>query len=172
MSIQTELAKSVVSALIELYKLDMTPFGAGILYFTPNTVNGAANVSFGGQVYLPMPIVADGFGVSTLGAPPRPRLKVSNITKFIQPFLTENSDLVGAYVTRTLTLAKFLDSGSSPDGSQIISEHKLVIQQKVRLTMTEVEFILSSVVDAPSFKLPRGIVLRSEFPAAGLFRRS
>lgn len=171
MTIHTELQKGALPSMVELYELDLTPLGEGILYFTPHTQGGTANVAFGGQVYLPMPIRVTGLSQSTGGAPPRPTLVVSNVTRFIQPFITENQDLVGMVLTRKLTLDKFLDGGSSPDDTQVISVTKLVIQQKVRMNKVEVEFMLSSPLDQPNLKLPQGIVLRTQFPAAGLFRR-
>lgn len=172
MTAQTELQKAALPSPVELFELDMTPLGEGTLYFTPHTAHGGtANVEFNGQTYLPLPIKLTGLVSATSGAPPRPALVISNISKFAQPYMTEHDDLVGMVITRKLTLDKFLASGSSPDGTQLISTHKFIIQQKVRLNKQEIEFILSSPLDQPNLKLPRGIVLRSEFPAAGLFRK-
>lgn len=169
----TEMQKANVgSALVELYKLDLTRFAEGILYFTPATVGGASSISFGSQVYAALPITIDGLSVSADGAPPRPTLKFSNISKFAQPYLTDYNDIIGARITRILTLEKFLDSGASPDSTQIISTATFIIQQLIKLNKIEIEFVLSSLIDSPNFKLPRGIVLRSEFPGSGLFRKA
>lgn len=171
MTIQTEIQKTAVSPLIELFTLDLTPIGGSILRFTPNTVEGTSSVAFGGTVYMALPITGSGWETSIDGAPPRPTLTISNVTRFIQSYLNLYNDLVGASVTRTLTLEKFLDSGSSPDSSQILFSDKFRISQKTRQNKREVEFVLSSVLDTANFKLPRRQVLRTTFPGAGLFRK-
>lgn len=172
MTIETQLAKPAVPALVELFILDMTRFNEGYLRFTPHTQGGTANVVFGGHTYFPMPIHSEGWAAGIGGAPPRPVLKVSNITRFIQPYLIQYNDLVGVPLTRKLTLDIFLAGGATPDPTQVLAEQRFVIQQKRRLNKLEVEFILSSLLDAPNFKLPKGVVLRREFPAAGLWRKS
>jgi lambda family phage minor tail protein L len=172
MTIISDLKSPVVPAVVELFILDMTAIGSGVQYFTPNTeANGAANVSFGGQVYLPMPIVGSGWQTSIDGSPPQPSIKISNVTKFIQTYLTDYEDLVGAKITRFMTLSKYLDSGVSPNATQKFGVSVYLIEQKIKQNKFEVEFKLKSVIDAPGFKLPRGQVLRKEFPAAGLFRK-
>ena len=171
MTIKQELQKASIGALVELYQLDLTMFGEGHLYLTPITLGGTGYVQFGGQTYIPLPITSEGWTTVTGGAPPRPTLKISNVSRFIQPYLNDYSDLVGSIVTRNITLDKFLDTSSSPDSSQLLSSYKYVIQQKRKVTRLEVEFVLSSLPDAPNFKLPKGFVLHSEYPAAGLFRK-
>jgi lambda family phage minor tail protein L len=171
MTIQTEIQKVAVSPLVELFTLDLTGIGGSVLKFTPNTVGGSSSVSFGGQVFAALPITGSGWETSIDGAPPRPMLKVSNVTRFIQSYLNLYADLVGAIVTRTVTLEKFLDSGSSPDSSQVLFSDKFRISQKSKQNKKEVEFVLSSVLDTANFKLPRRQVLRTTFPGAGLFRK-
>lgn len=172
MTIQQDLVKPALPAFVELFTLDMTNIGGTILYFTPNTIGGNAAVTFGTQVYTPMPITGSGWERSVDGAPPRPTLKVSNITRFIQPYLSTFNDIVGARLTRVLTLDKYLASGSSPDSTQVFGSNTYIIQQKSKQNKMEVEFVLGSIIDAPNFRLPKGQVLRSEFPAAGLFRKN
>jgi lambda family phage minor tail protein L len=103
---------------------------------------------------------------------PCPTLRIANVTRFIQPYLTAYNDLVGARLTRTLTFDKYLDSGTSPDSSQVFGACVYIVEQKTKQTKSEVEFTLSSIIDAPLFKLPRGQVLRTVFPGAGLFRKN
>lgn len=171
MSIQTELQKSIIGAIVELYELDLSRFGEGTLYFTPMSVNGTSIVSFGGQAYQPFPIQSKGWSMTVDGAPPRPTLMIANITGALLPYLTDYNNLVGAKVTRKLTTDKFLDSGATPDATQILATNKYVIQQMKRMNKYSIEFILSSLMDQPNLKLPRGLVLRTEFPAAGLYRK-
>lgn len=171
MSIQADIKASALPAYVELFELDLSVLGGEKLYFTPNTNNGQAAVSFGGVVYIPLPITGNGWATGTEGAAPQPTLTVSNVARFIQPYLTAYDDLVGAKLTRKLTFSKYLDSGATPDGSQVFDTSVFLIEQLSKLNKLEVEFRLSSVIDAPNFKLPRGQVLRTTFPGAGLFKK-
>lgn len=171
MTIQQDFQKPVIQGLVELYTFDLTALGGTILRFTPNTVGGTAVVSFGGQAFQPLPVMGDGWETSIDGAPPRPKLKFSNITRFIQSFLTQYNDCIGATVTRQLTTETYLDSGATPDGTQIITQQVYLVNQLTKQNKYEVEFTLCSVLDAPNLKFPRKQVLRAEFPGAGLFRK-
>lgn len=171
MTIAQDLKSSVVGEVLELFVLDLTPRSGPVLYFTPYTNGGTSSVSFGGQVYTALPISGSGWETSMDGAPPQPTLKVSNVSRFIQPYLASYNDLVGCRLTRKQTLGKYLDSGSSPDVTQVFNTSIYVIEQKTKQNKSEIEFKLSSIVDAPLFKLPRGQVLRKDFPGAGLYRK-
>jgi lambda family phage minor tail protein L len=171
MTILQDLQKPSVGKVIELYTLDMSPFSGPIIHFSPNTIAGVSQIAFGGISYVPMPITGDGWQTSIDGQPPQPTLKISNVTKYIQTYLTTYKDLVGAKLTRVLTLDKYLDSGSSPDSTQIFSQSVFVIAQKTRQTKLEIEFKMTSVIDIPAAKLPKQQVLRTEFPGAGLYRK-
>lgn len=170
MTIRQELQKPGIEAIVQLYILHMDQFSEPNFYFTPNTIDGLANLSFGGQVYLPIPVEAKGFGTKMSGAMPRPKIKISNITKFLVPYLAQYNGLIGVPVTRILTLERFLDSGSSPDSTQTLANQKFLIQSNT-VNKLEVEFTLSSVLDVQNIKLPKGTVLRSIFPGAGLYRK-
>jgi len=171
MAIQSDLKQSALPNYIELFVLDLTPLGSTVFYLSPSTANGASAISFGGQVYTPMPITGSGWETTIDGAAPQPLLKVSNVTKFIQSYLTSFADLVGARITRYQTFDKYLDTGSSPDSTQVFNTCVYVIQQKTKQSKSEVEFRLSSIIDVPTMKLPRQQVLRAEFPGAGLFQK-
>lgn len=171
MSIRQDLQKDAVPAFIELYKVDLNPCGvAEIFFLSPHSRNGDP-ISFDGQEYTPFPITGEGWEQSFDGAPPQPTLRVSNVTKFLQTYLTDYDDLVGALVTRVLTLESYLDDGATPNGSQVFGEQVYVIEQLTGQNKVELTFLLSSLLDSKRIKLPRGQVLRAEFPGAGLFRR-
>lgn len=113
MTIQQDLQQdSITSHLVELYTIDLNPIGvAQVFYLTPNTVEGGP-VFFSGQEYTPFPISSAGWDQATDGKQPRPTLQIANATQFIQSYLTANNDLVGAKVTRSLTLDKYVGSAS------------------------------------------------------------
>jgi lambda family phage minor tail protein L len=170
-TIAQDLRNPVKPGYVELFQLDLTALGGSVLYFTPHTVGGSTSVSFGGQVYTALPIGGSGWETSIDGAPPQPVLTVSNVNRFIQSYLSTYHDLVGARLTRITTFDKYLDSGSSPNSTQVISTNTYLIEQKTRQNKVQIDFKLSSLIDAPQFKLPRGQVLRKDFPGAGLYRK-
>lgn len=170
MTIQQDLRKSAVGTVIELYILDLSPLGGEVMYLSPHA-NANTAIVFDGHEYIPMPIKGVNYEKSIAGAPPQPKLTVSNVTRLIQPYINAYQGLVGAKVTRFRTLDKYLDGGSSPDPSQVFDSDTFLIQQKTKHNKLEVEFKLSSVIDADNEKLPRMVVLRSRFPGVGLFRK-
>jgi lambda family phage minor tail protein L len=172
MTIQQDLQKAAVGKYVELFVLDITPLGGPIFRFTPNTVGGASSVSFGSQVYTALPISGEGWQTSMDGQAPQPTLTVSNVVRFLQPYVSTYGDLVGAKITRLQTLDKYLDTGSTPDSTQVFNSSVYIIEQKTKQNFTQLEFRLVSVIDAPEFKLPKGQVTRAIFPGAGLFRKS
>ena len=171
MTILQDAKKAVLPGVVELYIVDATALGGPVFYLTPNVAPGSTgNVSFGGQAYTPFPIVGEGWESGIDGAPPRPSLRISNVTRFIQSYLTQYSDLVGAKVTRMITFDKYLDSGATPDSTQILRSDVYLIEQKASHNKREVVFTLASVLDNPLRTIPRWKVLRSEFPGAGTYR--
>ena len=172
MTIAQDLKASALPNYIELFVLNMTAIGGTTLYFTPSTVAGSASIVFGGTTYVPLPISGSGWETSIDGAAPQPTLKVSNVTKYIQSYLTTYDDLVGARLTRYQTFDKYLDNGSSPDSSQVFNTCVYSIEQLVSQNKYEIEFKIASIIDTPQLKLPRKQVLRAEFPGAGLFRKN
>ena len=170
MSIQADLLQPALPKYIELFVIDATVLGGPVWHVCPATNMGAAPISFGGQAYDPLPIAGTGWQSLIDGAPPQPTLKVSNVTRYLTPYLTAYADLVGATVTRYQTFDKYLDSGSNPDSTQVFNTGVYLIVQKVSANKDEVQFKLSSVIDAPSLKIPRKQLLRAEFPGIGLFQ--
>lgn len=171
MTIQQDLKKAAVGKLVELFILDISPLGGPLLHFASSTTGGPTQLSFGGTDYPVLPITGSGWTTSIDGAPPQPTLTISNITQYIQSYLTDYDDLIGARLTRFCTLDKYLDDGSNPDSSQVYASCVYILEQKTKQSKVEISFKLVSVIDAPEFKLPRGQVTRAIFPGAGLFRR-
>jgi len=171
MTVAQDLQKSALPGLVQLFTLDLNPIGvAQVFHFTP-TPNGTTGTAvFGGVTYTAFPIQAEGFEVSGDGSAPQPTLRVSNITRYLQSELTAYQDIVGAKVTRTLTFETYLDTGSTPDSSQVFGVQSYLIQQLVTQNKLELVFRLCTILDRSTLKLPREQVLRKEFPGAGLFR--
>jgi lambda family phage minor tail protein L len=167
MTINQDIIQPQLGALVDLYQLDATALGSSVFYFTAATDNGA-NVSFGGQVYIPMPIEATGFQASSDGSLPRPKLQLSNVNKFLQPYLLSFRYFQGAKVTRIRTFDKYLDGHPSADSTQRLPDQIWYIDQMETMTKQTVVFSLVSPLDRPSVKLPARQILRDNgFPGAG-----
>ena len=165
MAIQQDLQQSVLSAVVELYEIDLNPIGVNQIFYLTPTPNGSDSIVFDGKTYIPFPIQGDGWESASDGASPQPTLQVSNVTKYIQGYLFAYQDMVGAKVNRVLTLQSALS-----DPSKVFSSQSYVIIQLETQTKDQIVFKLSSVLDTKMVKLPRRQVLRSVFPGAGLFR--
>lgn len=160
------------SGLVELFDIDLTPFGGPLFRFTPNIRPTGASLSFGGETYLPMPIVSSGFDGALTGNQPTPTISVSNVTRALMSSVIAYGDLVGAKVTRRQTFEKYLDSGSTPDGTKFIGPEVYVIQQKVLHTNELITFQLATQSDIMGLYLPRRQFLRDRgFPGLAQFRR-
>tara|TARA_R100001460_G_scaffold23483_3_gene47336 strand:+ start:138 stop:1130 length:993 start_codon:yes stop_codon:yes gene_type:complete len=119
----TDLQKINPSAIIELFTLETTValHGSAQTYRFHNgtNINANANIVWAGNIYIPLPIIAEGFAYQR-GQIPRPTLTVSNALGTITAILlnvntvTTGNDLTGATVTRIRTLARYLDAVNFP----------------------------------------------------------
>lgn len=110
MTLATDVQKLEPGAIVELFELDLTPFGGDLLRFHAGTNGLLANVTWNGNAYTAFPVAASGFEFTGQGQAPRPKLMVSNIAGAITALVLQYEDLVGAKVTRRRTLAKYLDA--------------------------------------------------------------
>jgi len=176
MTIQQQVKQPDIGEYIELFIISDPRQVMSTLYLTPNSgPNGTTNISFGGQIYLPVPMVANGFAVtSTTSAPPRPTLALGNANQFIVPYLQQYKNMTGMKVQRIRTLGRYLDSGLTPDPTQHLPVELYFIEQKTSHTRDAIEFTLASPMDFQSMSLPRRQVLRDKsrgiegFPGIGL----
>lgn len=168
MAINNDLQKNYIGEYIELIDIDLTLLGGSKIYIVPGQY-AATKVVWRGNTYDPLPLEATGFDQYTDGAPPRPKLSVSNVSLYLMAAVNSLDDLVGGTVTRWRTLGKYLDQGSNPDPNQHFPLQKYTIAQKVKMSPFEIEFLLVSDLDRPGRLLPRRQVLRDKgFPGAAL----
>lgn len=97
-------------SIVELFELDLTPFGGELLRFHAGTNDLLANLTWNGEVYTAFPVAASGFEFNGQGQAPRPKMMVSNVVGSITALVLQYDDLVGAKVTRRRTLVKYLDA--------------------------------------------------------------
>src|SRR6476661_3872109 len=98
--INQEITKLAPDVLIDLYIIDATEQGAEDLFrFHPGTTIKDRPVVFKGDTYIPFPVEVTGFSFSAKGAPPRPRIKLANVSGFIKDLNALYDDLQGAKFT-------------------------------------------------------------------------
>lgn len=155
------------SGFITLWKVDLSPIGGSTYYLT----NEGGNPSFGGQTYTSFPIDGTGFDQVLTGNQPKPTLSVSDVDKLFFASLVTLGDAVGGMVTRYRTFAKYLDGGSSPDGSRYMKDVYLIEQKTAHVPGKLITWQLSTISDRLGMYLPRRQFLQDKgFPGLGLFR--
>ena len=145
--------------LIQLFKLDATRQGGGVEYFVLAS-DAADAVTWQGQVYAPVPIVATGFDSAANGTLPMPKLKVLNINGALTGLIRDYGDLLGAAVTRTRTFRRFLDGEADANPNEHFPIDIYRVERKSALTKLYVEWELSCVLDQQGAMLPARQALR------------
>lgn len=162
---------SALPAIVDLYTLDLTALGGGIFRLTPTTTESVAAVVYDGLTYTPFPITIDGVehraGDS---APPQPTITVSNINKLIQATVISFGDMVGGMVTRLRVFRTNLDDGVDPDTTVYLPTEKYIINQKKMHNRHILSFVLTSVLDLETTKIPRRLIVKKDFPGVAKTR--
>lgn len=149
----------ITQELVTLFQLDTIRLGGPIFYFA-SAQDFDHEVAWGGQLYSPLPMDASGFETTTKGAIPQPMITISNLFGAGNLLLDSYRGLVGATVSRILTLARFLDDGSSPDPTAYIQRDVYVVAQKTSHNAAAIVFKLASRMDQEGTAVPRRQILR------------
>ena len=173
MTIKADIQSLSPTALVELFVLDLSIWGQGLIYFHAGTNALVQNVVWQGNTYTAMPIDAEGFDVSSKGTLPRPKFRVANIGGVFSAEVITYDDLVGATVTRKRTFVKYLDAvnftggvNATADTSQHMTDDVWYIEQKTNETRYVIEWELSSAFDLQGVKLPLRQVIQNACPWA------
>ncbi len=182
-----EIQKANPDAIVIMYDLDLRALGGNVFRFTAELAarrnillqsgesllleDGVTEleqenadtppVKWRGEDYLPMPVRAEGFELSSSGQFPRPKLTVANVLGTIKAEMIQYNDLIGATVTRWRTFAKHLDEGSDPDPDIYFPPDIYRIDRKSTETPILIEFELATVLDQQGVMLPRRQILRN-----------
>ncbi|MDR0701332.1 MAG: phage minor tail protein L [Azoarcus sp.] len=167
--IEADLQSLTPGTLVELFALDTTGAGEAQVFRFHAGVNPLGDdVVYNGDVYVRFPVEASGFEKRSSGTLPRPKIKVANITGLLGALVHELDDLVGAKITRTRTLLKYLDAvnfagGVNPhaDPAQYIDREVWVVDRKAEENPAYIEFDLAAAIDIPDCKLPRRQVIQN-----------
>ncbi len=114
MSIYGELQGFNSGQWVEMYSLDLTPFGGDIMRFYPGTNEMNQPLVWQGNQYLAYPCQVTGFSQSSSGAVARPKLKLANVNGVISTVLMQSGGIEGARFVRKRTKVKFLDAANFP----------------------------------------------------------
>lgn len=157
-----EIQKLKPDTVVTLFELDLTIFGAGMRYFTPEVKSEEpAPVAWRGNTYIPLPMTAEGFEMSSSGQFPRPKLNVSNVLGTLKSDMLQYNNLIGATVTRWRTFAKHLDDGDDPDPEIYFPLDVYKIERKSNESPIYIEWELATVLDQQGLMLPRRQILRN-----------
>lgn len=144
---------------VEMFEVDVVKFNAGILRFSPSSVDGNPIV-FNGHTYMPIPIKAEGFQWSGSGSLPQPTLTLTTKDMAFLSLLVETKDLVGCEVTRLRTYRKYLDDGSNPNPTAMFSPEVYTINRKASQTRHTLVFELTPKMDQEGKMIPALQVIR------------
>ena len=171
MTLSADIQKLEPGAIIELFEVDLTPFGGDLLRFHAGTNQLRQNVVWQGNTYTAFPVIAAGFEFSGQGQAPRPKLTVSNVIGAITALVLQYDDIVGAKVTRRRTLAKYLDAvnfegGTNPtaDPTSEFPVDIFFVDRKATETNEIVEFELAPAMDVTGVMLPRRQIIQNICP--------
>ena len=137
------------------------PPSEGVVYFRDSTK--PFPISRG---YTSIPIIAEGFDVSSDGAYSRPELSIGNIGDSLSDAIggLDYEDLIGKRVTRIITFKKYL-SGEASDSATApgvcLPKTSYIIDRIKSKNILQVTFELAAPFDLASIQLPRRIVIGS-----------
>lgn len=161
MSIQAEIQSLSPSAQMEFFVLDATAIGGGVSRFHAGTNALQMPVWWQGQEYLPLPIEAEGFDMSTKGTLPKPRIRIANINGLFSAEVRDRDDLIGSKVVRKRTHTKYIDARNFPGGvnltadpNQHLTDDIWFVDRKVTENKYIIEWELASAFDVQGVMLP------------------
>ena len=130
------------------------------------TVGSLANsqISFGGNTYSPFPLQITGIESSSEGAPARPALGISNISKYIGNLVFAYNDLIGAEVIYIRTFSSYL--GTAQEVS--MPPMRFQIAKKTSHNKLAINFELRQFNDRERAYMPKRQMLKKDFPGLGI----
>jgi lambda family phage minor tail protein L len=157
----TRLAQQLeTDDLVVLYELDASALGDNLYRFT-SSAYATGPVSFGGNVYAPVPVESQGWEWSGQGPFPRPTITLANVNQIFGAAANAFDDLRGATLTRIRTFRRFLDDGADPDPEAVMPLDIYRVERKTSQTKVAITWELASVFDQEGVMLPRRQILQS-----------
>ena len=147
------------------YNSNFTPNDLyGILYLT----NNKTAINFGGNIYLPWPLLLEGLSYSSTGSPSRPTLTLGNLdlNRKLRDLVSLYSDLVGVPVKYIRTFETYLNTNDEI-AAPIVN---FVVGRKLSHTNKQIQLELRNLIDREKMYLPPKLMLKSDFPGLGTNR--
>jgi len=153
-----------VGAMIDLFEVDLQPFGGDVVRFQSGVNANYSDVIWQGKRYSAYPIKVEGFETKSEGVYSRPSMSVANITGLITGINSDFDDALGAIVTRRQVLVKHLDAANFPNGnpdadSTMEAVSRYVIEEMAEETFEEVTYNLATPVDCDNAIIPARTIL-------------
>lgn len=168
MPIPSEVQQLNPGGLIEMFELDATDIGSGIIRFHGHN---DGSLFWQGNEYFHWPMKAEGF-MLTADQQPTPKLCFGNVDGSISALCLAFDDFIGAKITRRRTFVKYMDAVNFVDGNPTADPDQefppdiFFIERKATETEEAVEFELSSVLNFQGIMLPRRPIIADYCPAA------
>jgi len=156
-----ESQQAVFDAIVELFTLDLTKIGGSMFHFVSGVAYDGTYIKFGGVEFYPLVFESDGWEVTTDGAPPRPKIRLSRVNSALFNFISNADDLVNCAVVRTKTFRKYLDDGATPNPNVYFPRDYYKIERKTSANKIFIEFELSSALDSCERKIPGRRILKN-----------
>lgn len=127
-----EVQKLFTEAIIPLYVLDLTALSGDpldVIRFVNYANTLGASISFDGETFTSIPILASDFGTNINNSEDEPKVQVADFGKIITSILAPfGMDIAGAVLSRTLVFRENLDDGSDPDPESALPSESYIIE--------------------------------------------
>lgn len=167
MTIQTDLQSLTPGTIVDMYEMDASAYGLGILRYSAFANEKGLDIVWQGNVYVRFPISVEGYKKSSSGTLPRPTMTIGNVGGLISPLLRSRNSLLGSKVTRRRTLVKYLDAtnfvsgvNASADINTHFPDEVYYVDRKAGENPETVTLELAVAWDVTGVKLPLRQVIR------------
>lgn len=156
-----EVQKSELDSIVELFTLNLTKIGGDLFNFVNGVAYDGTYIKFGGIEYYPLVFESDGWEITTDGALPRPKIRLSRVNGALFNAISNADDLVNCQVIRTKTFRKYLDDGTEPNPLIYFPKEYYKIERKASANRIFIEFELSSALDNSEKQIPGRRILKN-----------
>lgn len=156
MNIRTESSGLASIEIVTLFDVDARAQGiSSVIHFTPSQDPNAVPIKWRGIEYTPYPCEATGFEKAAQGSMPRPQFTFSNITGQLGALVASAQfGMLGALVTRTRTLRKYLDDQPTANPNAALPVDIWVVARKTQENAIQMQFDCATVLDLEGVQLP------------------
>lgn len=168
MAIEAASQQMAPDPLVDLYILDASAFGGGILRWCDTQEADGGVVKYNGSEYPVLPFECEGFAWDK-DTPPRPKITASlssdtDLMERIMALAITYKGGQGALIYRIRTLARYLDGHEDAGHSIEFPRDMYIVDRIVALTKSSIQWELISPLELPNCELPSRQALRDYCP--------